>query len=411
MNQFKVIVGDFQKSLTVVPLPIAALILYFGLRSTTILPGGIHEFNGMYHPAYLGWYDFVLGYAIVFSFVTGALKLELKDSIAGLLMLLIISVSWVGTYQQDKTFIIDGIACFLRFFLVFVFAKSLVGRLGYRTAESVLLSSFGILSLSAMLWYSLQFGTENRMAASAMTPASFGQVSAVVCLIFYGKKCYPLLFYSFIFLFLSFSRTSILLFFLVIVIQNRKIIPLNLIKYILAFVLLAAIGIVVMTKYGGQGTEVVLESRFSYEEFANLNGRTNIWNHALELIEHGDIPLFGVGFHMTPSLIQETNLKFFRFYSNTFYIPPHFHNILIEYGLGLGVWALVIFIYLMRRIWQTYTNKCNPAFFIYFFFLCSQTIDYTIFTPKEIVIFALMLGLAEGQWTHESRTKVLDKNY
>ena len=54
MNQYKLIVQDFRKCLTVAPLGIMALLLYLGLKSTTILPGGIHEFNGMYHPAYPG---------------------------------------------------------------------------------------------------------------------------------------------------------------------------------------------------------------------------------------------------------------------------------------------------------------------------------------------------------------------
>ena len=56
---------------------------------------GVHEFNGMYHPAYLGWYDFILGYSILFSFITGYLKLELKDLFMGLTLLFIISASWM----------------------------------------------------------------------------------------------------------------------------------------------------------------------------------------------------------------------------------------------------------------------------------------------------------------------------
>ncbi|MGF1591433.1 MAG: hypothetical protein ACFCU7_19755 [Pleurocapsa sp.] len=105
MEQFKLILQDFQKCIAVAPLSILALIFYLALRSTTILPDGLHQFNGIYHPAYLGWYDFVLGYSIIFSFVTGALELELKDIFLGLALLLIISASWLGTYEEDKKFI------------------------------------------------------------------------------------------------------------------------------------------------------------------------------------------------------------------------------------------------------------------------------------------------------------------
>ena len=411
MNQLKRIVQDFRECLPVAPLGIIALLLYLGLKSTTIMneSGGVHEFNGMYHPAYLGWYDFVLAYSIIFSFVVSALKLELRDLYAGLTIFFIICASWIGTYQEDKTFILAGIVCFLRFFLVFVFAKSLVRRLKHRTAESILIFAYGILAANAVLWYTLQFGVQNRLAASAMTSPSFGQASAILCLIFYGKKCYPLLFISFIFLLLTFSRTSLLLFLIIIIVQNRQIISFKLVKSITAFLVLGAVGIFLMIKYGGQATEVVLASRFDINEISSLNGRSDQWAQALDLIEYSRIPLFGVGFHMTPSVIINTNLKFIQNYDTGYYVPPHYHNIIVEYILGLGILSIAIFLYFIRRIWQTFRQNCCPAFFIFTFFLISQTLDYTFFAPKEIVVFSLMLGLAEGQWRYEGQVEKSNK--
>ena len=404
MNQFKIIFQDFQKCLKVAVLPIISILIYIGLKSTSILEGGMHQFNGAYHPAYLGWYDFVLGYTIIFSFVTGSLKLEIKDFFLGLIGLFIISASWTSSYQADKMFIVAGLVCFLRFFLVFIFAKALVHELGYQTAESVLLSIYAILAVSAVLWYSLQFGgVQNRMAASAMTSASFGQVSAIMCLVFYARKYYIALFFSFIFLFLSFSRTSLLLFLLLIIIQNRQLIPLNLIKYVVVFIILAMVGISVLQQYGGKETQVVLESRFSTEEVSNLNGRSIIWTHAIEQVKEGRIPLTGVGFHTTPSLIHDYNLKFPNPDGEGYHIPPHYHSIVIEYVLSLGIFAFAIFFYFFKRIWQTFQRNCSPAFFIFAFFALSQTMDFTIFPPKEIIIFALMLGLAEGQLSFQSK--------
>lgn len=402
MNQYKAILHDFCRCFSIAPLPIVSLFIYLGLTSSNILPAGLHASNGMYHPAYLGWYDFVLGYSILFSFVTGSLKLELKDFFFGLILFFIITTSWTNAHQQDKTFIIDGIVCFFRFLMVYVFAKSLVHKLDYRTAESLLILIYGMLSVSAILWYSLQFGEQNRMAASAMTSASFGQLSAMMCLVFYARKNYSLLFFGFIFLFLSFSRTSLLLFFLLIIIQNRQIIPWNLLKYVIGFVILAIVGIMIMKQYGGQATQVLLDSRFSTEEISNLNGRSIIWTSALEMIQTGQIPFSGVGFHMTPTIIKAANIKYLTAGGMGYNNPSHFHNILLEYALSFGIFSIVIFYYLVKRIWQTFQCNCCPAFFIYSFFLIAQTLDYTIFAPKEIIIFALMLGLAEGQVTYES---------
>jgi O-antigen ligase len=235
------------------------------------------------------------------------------------------------------------------------------------------------------------------MAASAMTSASFGQVSGIMCLVFYARKHYLALFFSFIFLFLSFSRTSLLLFLMLIVIENRQLIPLKLIKYVVVFVLLIMVGITALQKYGGSETQVVLESRFSSEEVSQLNGRNEIWVHAMDQFQKGRVPLTGVGFHMTPSLIQDNNIKLPDAGEDGYKPLPHFHSILVEYSLSLGIFAFVIFFYLIKRIWQTFLHNCSPAFFIFAFFALAQSMDYTVYPPKEIIIFALMLGLAEGQ--------------
>ena len=402
MNQFKIAFQGFQRCLSIAPLPTISLILYTGLRSSTILPDGLHEVNGAYHPAYLGWYDFMLVYSVIFSFSVGSLKLKMKDLLLVLIGFCIISISWLNTYEADRMFILAGLVCFCRFAVVFIFAKALVRKLDYPTAENFLVAIYGILAVSAMLWYSLQFGeVQNRMAASAMTSASFGQVSAIMCLVFYARKYYSALFFSFIFLFLSFSRTSLLLFLILIVIQNRQLIPLKLIKYVIVFVFLAVVGIMLLQQYGGKQTQVVLESRFSTEEVSDLNGRSEIWGNAISQIKSHQIPLSGVGFHMTPSLIKSSNLRFIQPYSTTYFVPSHYHNFVIEYALGLGIFSLIIFLFLLGRIWQTFRLDCCPAFFIYAFFFFSQIMDYTIFAPKEIVIFALMIGLAESQFEAE----------
>jgi hypothetical protein len=407
LNSFKIIFQGLQQCLVAAPLPVVSLLLYLGLKSTTILEGGLQQFNGAYHPAYLGWYDLVLGYSIIFSFVNGSLKLKAQDLLFGLIGLSIISVSWIHTYESDKMFIVSGLVCFLRFALVFIYARALVRKSGHRTAENVLLGAYGILAISAVLWYSLQFGVQNRMAASAMTSASFGQVSAMMCLIFYARKYYFALFFSFIFLFLSFSRTSLLLFLLLIVIQNRQLIPTKLIKYVVVFIILGAVGIAALQQYGGSETQVVLESRTSTKEISNLNGRSEIWANALDQFKYGKVPLTGIGFDMTPSLITNNNLKFYSPDSDTFYRPPHYHSMLLEYTLSLGILAFPIFFYLIKRIWQTFQHNCSPAFFIFAFFLVSQSMDFSIFPPKEIIVFALMLGLAEGQFNEQTSEQIL----
>jgi O-antigen ligase len=388
---------DFKKCLIIAPFPILTLMGYMGLKSTVILPDGVHVFNGLYHPAYLGWYDFVLAYSIVFCLVTGLVKIELKDLFWGAILIYIIVQSWTNTYQLDKQFVVDGTVHFLRFFLLFLYAKYLVIQLGVKKAESILIVLCLLLGANAVLWYSLQFGVENRMAASAMTAPSFGQVMAIFCLIAYHRKYYLLLLFSFIFLFLSFSRTSLLLFLLLLLVKNKKIFSWTVLKYIIIFSIVMGLAIFMLIKYGGDATQVVLTSRFSYEEVASANGRSEIWGSAWQQIISGKIPLFGIGFNTTPHLIQNIRLIAINPEGDSHAIPS-FHSIVVEYLLGMGILSFCIFAYFLKRIWQTFSQQCYPAFFIFCFFFISQSLDFTFYQPKEVILWSLMLGMAEGQW-------------
>ena len=42
-------------------------------------------------------------------------------------------------------------------------------------------------------------------------------------------------------------------------------------------------------------------------------------------------------------------------------------------------------------------HRCYPSFFIFAFFLLSQSVDFTCYKPKEVIIWSLMLlGLPKG---------------
>ena len=141
IKNLRTVIKDFKTCLYIVPLPILSLMLYMGLKSTVVFEGGLHQFNGSYHPAYFGWYDLVLGYSLIFSFVNGSLKPKLQDFILGLVILFVISASWLGTHESDRAFIVDGLVCFARFFLTYLFAKSLANASSFIRANLSSLSS------------------------------------------------------------------------------------------------------------------------------------------------------------------------------------------------------------------------------------------------------------------------------
>ena len=394
---------DFKKCLTFVPLPILALIMYMGLRSTSFTSDGeLHMFNGVFHPAYLGWYDFVLGYSVIITVFFGRIKIDIKDVFFLLTLLVIIFLSWTSVYESNSDFILDGMVCFLRFSLVFILGNSLVYHLGIETSESILTALFLILVLSSVFVFLLQAGIDSRLYAAGMTSPSSSQVSVIVASIAYLRKNYLLLVISVLFTLLTFSRFSLIFFVVLIVAYHKKLLSWTILKNVVLMIGFLAIVILGLIKFGGEGYEVVFASRSSSEEFSNLNGRTEIWSSAFDSLQSGRIPLFGIGFHTTPSLLKEMNLVSFNESDETAKPIPHFHSILWEYGLGMGISSFLIFFYLFKRVWQTFYYSCYPSFFIFAFFLLSQSVDFTFYVPKEIVIWSLMLGMAEGQWRYNS---------
>jgi hypothetical protein len=76
---------------------------------------------------------------------------------------------------------------------------------------------------------------------------------------------------------------------------------------------------------------------------------------------------------------------------------PSFHSILFEYGIGLGLASVPIFVFLLWRIVKAWRSKSHLPFYIYTLFVLSQCFDFSFYRPKEVIIWAAFLGLAEGE--------------
>jgi hypothetical protein len=397
-NKSSGILEDFKKCLKLAPMPVISLIIYMSLRSSDMLPN-IEKLSNLWHPIYLGWYDFLLGASIVISIINGIIKLDKEDVLFILSLLSIISLSFLSGIELGNQYILDTIVFLLRFLLSFYLAKGLVFRLGIQATENLLIIVFIILAISALFVYQLQFGTINRIYAAAMTIASFSQVCVIVCLIALLRQYNKMVLFSLMFLLLTFSRTSILFLILLFMIYSRELSLTTTIKYYILIIGFATFTIFMLLNFGGDIFSSLIADRTDSEEISTLNSRDAIWVNGLQQIASDSIPLFGVGWNATPSLIIKTNLSFIH--DDTVYYPPHYHSILLEYALGLGISSLFIWFFLFKRIWQTFYHHCYPAFFIFAFFLMSQSGDFTFYRPKELIIWSFMLGLAEGQWRLE----------
>ncbi|MEG3934348.1 O-antigen ligase family protein [Microcoleus sp. T3_B1] len=392
------VLENFKKCLILAPLPVISLLIYMILKSTQIFPDD-RPLANLWHPAYLGWYDFMLGISVAICMLNGIVKLDVKDLLFVLSLVTILLLSFTNASQLGDEYIVDSIVCFLRFVSIFYLAKALVIRLGTETAQSILMILFIILAISALFVYRLQLGSFNRIYASAMTVASFSQVSVIVCLIAVKGKYNKMALFSLLFLLLTFSRTSLVLLLFLFAIYSRTLPLKTTIKYYSVMIGVTIVSLFLLLTFGGDIFASVIAERTDTEGLSTLNSRDAIWGHAMMMFDSGYIPLFGIGWNATPYLIVNTNLSFID--KDGVYYPPHFHSIVIEYACGLGISSLFIWFCLIKRIWQTFYHNLYPAFFIFAFFLMSQSGDFTFYRPKELIIWSLMLGLAEGQWRLE----------
>lgn len=412
-----VIVRGFRQCLNADSVSIISLIVYMGLRSSAIFPDElfvkaispqIAPKPTLWQLAYFGWYDLVFFLSVSFSFVLGYIKVYRQNLVFILTLAAIILLSFVHGLTFGYDFILDAVIYFFRFTFAFCFAVWLVKRVGNQATESFVIILFILLAITALFVYTLIYPASFRMYASGMTTASFSQVATMVCLISFWRKYHFIFVVSLLFLFLTFSKTSILLLLGLLFFQMRakifklaKLIFLALSGFCLLFYLLGNLF--------GQRFFLFLSVYTSFKQLLTLSGRTEIWNYAGSLLTSGQIPLLGLGFNAASSLILSNNFyllwnDFDYLVKTTYYYPPTFHSIWIEYGFGLGILSIVIFGMILKRIWQTFQYQCQPAFFIFSLFLLCQSIDFTFYRPKEVIIWSFILGLAEGQWRVESET-------
>lgn len=397
--------SGFRQCFQVAPMPVIALIIYTCLLSSLIYPDEyLIPRQARWHASYLGWYDFTLFAAIVGGMMFGQIEVARKTLGFLLSLFLIILVSLSLSPFVGPDFLLDTAIIFLRFAFVFLLAISLARRLGERRVEDLVIVLFFILAVSASFNFIIRFGEFNRMYAVGLTVAGFSQVAAIVAFIALSRKQKVLLFVSLAFVFMTFSRTTILVFLillLVYVAHSQAISFRTKIKYATGITFSLIVATYLLLSFGGSDFEAVVSSRFSPENISRLNGRAPIWEFAVELFRDNRIPLTGVGFYAAPSLLAEVDFSVTE--GSVVYYPAHFHTIWAEYGFGLGIFSIFIFYYLIKRTIQTYRARCYPAFLIYAFFILSQSVDFTFYQPKIVVLWSLFLGLAEGQWMLERR--------
>lgn len=407
------LLSGFAQSLRLAPLAVMCILIYIALPSRFIFPSdfSLTELQATWHPSLAGWYDGLLFGALFLTWLVHGLRADRKLTGFAYLCSLIAVLSLVFGYPGVSPALLTDTAIFwLRWTALFCFAVWLAGTGGVPALESLLVVICIVLCVSALFVYRLQFGINSRLYASAMSVASFSQVVVVVLFIAITQKNHRWTLWALPFLVFTFSWTSILLFCLILsvyVLRSKAVQPTQLLATGAMFAACLSVGFYLIVHYSQ--FEEIRKTLTNTANAASLHGRTYIWSYGIELLRSGAVGVFGIGLNRSPLVLHQpiiimTSGNYFAVDRETYAFPVHFHSILLELGVGLGVSSLLLFYILCQRIIQAFRLRCHISWMIFSFFLLSQSLDFTFFRPKEIVLWALMLGLAEGALRFQCRS-------
>jgi hypothetical protein len=323
----------------------------------------------------------------------------------GGLLACIVSSILLNGMPLDWGPLVDGLAYWFRFILPFVGTICLVQKQGERVAVGVLFAMSLVLMISALFVFQLQYGTFNRIYASGMTVGSFSQAMMILFIVAMIRNNAVLMGLSMVFLILTFSRTALILWAISVgyyLVSRTRLNFLTRVVYSSSIVGLFALAVYFLSQ--NPEFEFVIDERLSAEEFSSFNNRSSVWSYGIDLLRSGSVPITGIGFNLTPSVLRDYALVSPDGSQQYF---PSFHSILFEYSIGLGVFAVPLFGLLFWRLFVTWRSRCRLSFFMFALFFLSQSLDFTFYRPKEVILWGVFLGLAEGQWRAFAKSRAV----
>lgn len=376
------------------PLLLIGLWIYVSLRSTSIFPYNLYQETD-WRPAYAGWYDAVLAATLGLSLFKFGAFIPIRSYLFAFGALLLIAASvLLRSLVFSQQILWDALVTWMRFALPFLLMIGLIRRCGAELSHALAFGIGLILAASSLMVLSLNPESFIRLFAAAMTSASFGQCMLILCMIAVLRGHTALAVVFAMFLLFTLSRSALIVFalFQIFYFRNRFLsAPAEAVRF--AVLTLACTVCVLWFFRSETAFQEELIGRVDSLNLSTLNSRTLIWSFGLEVLLSGTVPATGIGFGMQPYFLST-----FRIDPASDFFFVHFHSILLEYAIGLGVLAIPLAAVLILRVIQCWHAKLSLPAWIFTSFLLTQSIDYTLYPPKEMLVWGLFLGIAEGEW-------------
>jgi hypothetical protein len=400
------VLQEWTEPFRVAPLFALALLLYMGLPSSMIFPEGNASVLSAWHLAYPGWYD--LAYLLL---AVGGLALSRRRPPSRAVLICVmflvpicISSLFSGTQPTlANDAFLDALLYWLRFSVTFVCAAALTEKNGVNVTSQIMFVVGLLLMASSVFVFRLQYPDFNRVYASGMTVGSFGQVLLILFVVAMIRNHIGMMLISLVFLILTFSRTDLLLWMASLgyfLLTRSKIRLSRRALYGGLVAVLFVASTVILLRY--PEFQFVINERLDPDDILTMNRRTQVFQYGTDLLLSKSVPLFGIGFNCTPSVLLDFTSISVEDPTQALYFPS-FHSILFEYAVGLGVLSIPIFAFLLWRIGATWWSRSYLPFYIYSLFVLSQSFDFSFNRPKEVIIWGAFLGLAEGVTARERK--------
>jgi hypothetical protein len=373
---------------------LATALLLLILPSSIIIP--VLEYIPIWHPGHISVVDVALVFVLVARITAHGLPVLPAHGLFFALLFVAVTVSLVSGYLHGASVsVLDALIYPVRAATIFLLAMAIFYRNGPKAVDSLCVVSFIALSISVGFVIALEFPAVTRPWASGLTVGSTGQLAALVALFAAAQNSKYLLAAAVALLMFTLSRTSIIAFAISLAIlftvnsqhlssTRRRWVIAALLSSPLVFVFTAPL----LTDFGQ-----TLTGLSDWENLRTLSQRQTVYDLGLEVVGSGDVPIFGIGFHHTPhyldSLVQLTEAGEVRY--------PHFHNLLIEYAIGLGILAVPLIALLAMRTYSYFSDRSTLSAAIATCFWITQTFDFTLYQPKQIVFWALFWAVAESR--------------
>lgn len=387
----------------VAPLGATALVVYATLKSSVVLASDAEAIG--WHPGHFGWYDVMFFGATAVT--VGSSRLRPSRGFWTLVVALFAATSISYAANDIALFSAPGFDGFV--ILARLMAGIVLGYVIQRAAQPEGMEAFvgllvALLAASSLFVFDLMRETGFvRFFAAGMTVASFSQILAVAALIGYYRHKRMLLVASLVFLLFTFSRTSTLALLLVVGVGWLRNTGAHrpLLRRALPWATAAVILFLVLAR--SPVFERTIEGVINPVQIQTLHDRDIIWAHGIALIVNEQVGPFGVGFGRTPQLLEPLGAI-----GESDDFVPSFHTLGLELALGLGLLAIVFLLPLAIRVIQAWRNRAQLTFAIYGVFLITQFADFTLYRPKELVLWGFVLGIAEADLAMRRGKEIAD---